>query len=81
LTKEPLTGGDPEDTHDWRFWQWTDQMPYDSASRLMAAQADSQPPFWWIGLFASEGGLLIVAVVLLIVTLLLGAFVISRRRP
>ena len=48
---------------------------------VIAAQADSQPPFWWIGLFASEGGLLIVVVVLLIVTLFVGAIVISTRRP
>jgi hypothetical protein len=54
---------------------------YDGSSRVIAAQADTQPPFWWIGLFASEGGLLIVVVVLLIVTLFVGAFVISRRGP
>ena len=31
------------------------------AALVLALQVDTRPPFWWIGLFASPGGLLIVA--------------------
>jgi len=31
---------------------------------------DSRPPFWWIGLFASPGGLLIAAVTVFLVAVL-----------
>jgi hypothetical protein len=40
-------------------------MLYAGATLGLALQVDTQidtsPPFWWIGLFASPGGLLIVA--------------------
>jgi hypothetical protein len=47
---------------------------------VIATQADSQPPFWWIGLFASPGGLRIVGVVILIITLLVIVPIVRRRR-
>ena len=42
--------------------------------------ADSQPPFWWIGLFTSPGGLRIVGVAILIVALFVAAAIIGTRQ-
>jgi hypothetical protein len=44
---------------------------------IIAQQIDTRPPFWWIGLFASPGGLMIVGAVVLIVLI---AIVLIRRR-
>ncbi len=44
-----------------RGWE---HMLHAGAALVLAQQVDTRPPFWWIGLFASPGGLLIVAGVL-----------------
>lgn len=41
---------------------------------------DTGPPFWWIGLFTSPGGLRIVGVVALIVALLAIASMLRDSR-
>jgi hypothetical protein len=46
----------------------------------LIAQGDSRPPFWWIGLFSSPGGLLIVGAVIVVITLIVAVPFISRRR-
>jgi hypothetical protein len=48
----------------------------------MALQGDSRPPFWWLGLFTSTGGLIIVAAILGGVSLvaLLAITLFKRRR-
>ena len=45
---------------------------------VIAQQLDSNPPFWWFGLFASPGGLLIVAGVIGVVALT-GVLLMRRR--
>ena len=43
-------------------------------------QVDSRPPFWWMGLFASPGGLIIVAGIIGIVLLLVVIPLVNRRQ-
>ena len=38
-----------------------------AAAFLIAQQTDTRPPFWWIGLLASPGGLLIIGAGLAII--------------
>jgi hypothetical protein len=45
-------------------------------AHLTQAPADTRPPFWWIGLFASTGGLLIIGECLAVIVLL--GFVVKR---
>ena len=51
-------------------------MLYTASTLIFAQQVDTRPPFWWMGLFASPGGLLIVGSVVFAVIIFL--FVILK---
>jgi hypothetical protein len=48
-----------------------------SATFVSAQQVDTRPPFWWLGLFSSPGGLVIVGA---IVTVIILAVLVFRQR-
>jgi len=56
-------------------------MLHHSATLIAQVNADTQPPFWWIGLFASPGGLIIVGMgMVFVITLIVVASAARKRR-
>ena len=53
-------------------------MLHAGAALAIGELPDTRPPLWWIGLFASPGGLLIVGIVILVI--LIAAVLIRESR-